>query len=221
MPQDVDSEKLLDWIGLSKKLKMTNENIVKNLQFMLTNTRFETDVRLQKIGESAQVIVQLSPEPTVQPEAPAQPAQSVAQPVPSPAQTRAAAQPAQPTAPTQPEAAQVITEQQFDSLSEIQFTILKAMNEATETYNLKTFSRKVNLDTNRIIQQVQELAKKGFLQKVGNGYLITEKGKALVSTRAGDKSENPDKQEKEETATNEKKRNKWVGGFFNFSLRGE
>src|SRR5208283_4292249 len=98
MPSDVDSEKLLDWIDLSKKLKMTNEDMVKNLQVILTNTKFETNARIQKVSESIQTTVQTRPEPTAHPEAP-----------------------------TQPEAQQVTAVQQFVSLSDIQFTILKTM----------------------------------------------------------------------------------------------
>ena len=200
MPSDVDSEKLLDWIGLSKKLKMTNENIVKNLQVILTNTRFETNAGLQKRGESIQTTVQTSPEPIVYlPEISAQPE------VP---QVTAAAQV------TAAEVPQVTAEQQFGSLSDIQFTILKTMGEATKEYNLKAFARQVNLNSNQTIQQVQELTKKGFLQRIGNGYGITEKGKAFISARARYESENPDNQEKEKTATDEKKRKK---GVFSFS----
>src|SRR5208283_3199375 len=115
MSSDVESEKLLDWIGLSKKLKMTDETIVNNLQIMLINIKFETDERMQKISEGVQTMAQTCPEPT----APQQ-------------------------APKQSEAPQLTTEQQIGSLSDIQFTILKTMSEATETYNLKTFARQVN-----------------------------------------------------------------------------
>ena len=208
MPQDVDSEKLLDWIGLSKKLKMTNENIVKNLQVILTNTKFETNAGIQK-RESIQTTVQTYPEPIVylpeisaQPEVPQVAAASVPQVTAEVPQVAAASVP------------QVTAERQFGSLSYIQFTILKTMSEATKEYNLKTFARQVNLNSNQTIQQVQELAKKGFLQKIGNGYGITEKGKAFISARARDNSENPYKQEKEKSATDEKKRKK---GVFSFS----
>jgi predicted transcriptional regulator len=242
MPLDVDSEKLLDWIGLSKKLKMTNENIVKNLQVILTNTRFETNAGLQKRGESIQTTVQTSPEPIVylpeisaQPEVPqvAAAAQVTAAEVPQVTaaevpQVAAAAQVAaavQVTAAEVPQVAaaaqvtaaevpQVTAEEQFGSLSYIQFTILKTMGEATKEYNLKAFARQVNLNSNQTIQQVQELTKKGFLQRIGNGYGITEKGKAFISARARYESENPDNQEREKTATDEKKRKK---GVFSFS----
>jgi predicted transcriptional regulator len=214
MPLDVDSEKLLDWIGLSKKLKMTNENIVKNLQVILTNTRFETNAGLQKRGESIQTTVQTSPEPIVYlPEISAQP--EVPQ-VAAAAQVTAAEAPQVAAAAqvTAAEVPQVTAEEQFGSLSYIQFTILKTMGEATKEYNLKAFARQVNLNSNQTIQQVQELTKKGFLQRIGNGYGITEKGKAFISARARYESENPDNQEREKTATDEKKRKK---GVFSFS----
>ena len=55
------------------------------------------------------------------------------------------------------------------------------MSEATEAYNLKTFARRVNLKSNQIIQQIEELTKMGFLQKIGKGgYSITEKGQAFI-----------------------------------------
>ena len=92
------------------------------------------------------------------------------------------------------------------------------MSEATKSYNLKEFARQVNLNSNQTIQQVKELTKKGFLQKAGNGYGLSEKGKAFINTRAPDKSENPDKQEKEKTATKKKRGRK---GSFYFSPRGE
>ena len=186
MPSDVDSEELLDWIGLSKKLKMTNEYIVKNLQVMLTNTKFETNAEIQKRGESIQTTVQTSSEQIVY----------------------------LPETPAHPEAPQVTSEQQFGSLSDMQFAILKTMSETTKPYRLNAFAHQMNLDSNQIIAQVQELTKKGFLQKVGNGYGLTEKGKAFISARARDKSENPGKEEKEKTATNEKKKKKRVFLFF-------
>jgi predicted transcriptional regulator len=158
MSSDVDSEKLLDWIGLSKKLKLTNENIVYNLQVMLINIKFETDERMQKISEGVQTAAQTCPEPS----APQQ-------------------------EPKQSEAPQLtlITEQLFGSLSETQFIILKAMSEATEAYNLKTFAHQMNLKSKQIIQQLEELTKQGFLQKMGKGgYSITEKGQAFIRAHA-------------------------------------
>jgi hypothetical protein len=51
------------------------------------------------------------------------------------------------------------------------------MNEATNRMDLTVFAQAVNLTPNQAIAQVQELAKEGFLRKVGNGYGLTEKGK--------------------------------------------
>jgi predicted transcriptional regulator len=207
MTSDVDSEKLLAWIGLSKKLKMTNETIVNNLQVMLINIKFETDKRMQRPIQDVPTTAQTFPEPIVPQQAP-------------PPQVKAPKQPETPQLkqePIQLEEPQLTVEQQFDSLSDIQFTILKTMSEATEQYNLKTFARQVNLKSNQIIQQLEELTRKGILQKIGNsGYSITEKGQAYIRAHAHDKSENPDKQEG--TATKEKKRNKRLS-VFNFSQR--
>lgn len=65
-------------------------------------------------------------------------------------------------------------------LKEEQFKVLKTISEATNRMDLNMFAQKVNLNPNQTIQQVQELAKKGFLQRVGGGYGITEKGKAVL-----------------------------------------
>jgi hypothetical protein len=42
------------------------------------------------------------------------------------------------------------------------------------------FAKKVDLSPSQTIQQIQELAKAGFLQKVGGGFGITERGKAAI-----------------------------------------
>ena len=65
-------------------------------------------------------------------------------------------------------------------MKEEQFKVLKTMSEATSRMDLNMFAKKVNLTPNQTIQQIQELAKEGFLQKIGNGYGITEKGKAAL-----------------------------------------
>ena len=46
--------------------------------------------------------------------------------------------------------------------------------------DLNAFAEKVNLTPNQTIYQIQELAKEGFLQKVGSGYGITHKGKSAL-----------------------------------------
>jgi predicted transcriptional regulator len=65
-------------------------------------------------------------------------------------------------------------------LREEQFKVLKTMSEATNRMDINTFAKKVNLNPNQTIQQIQELAKEGFLQKVGGGFGITERGKAAI-----------------------------------------
>jgi predicted transcriptional regulator len=65
-------------------------------------------------------------------------------------------------------------------LKENQFRVLKALSEATSRMDVNVFAKKVNLDPNQTIQQVQDLAKEGFLQKVGNGFGITGKGRAAL-----------------------------------------
>ena len=65
-------------------------------------------------------------------------------------------------------------------LKEEQFRVLKTMVEATSRMDINVFAQKVSLTPNQTIYQVQELAKNGFLQKVGGGYGITEKGKAAL-----------------------------------------
>ena len=65
-------------------------------------------------------------------------------------------------------------------MKEEQFKVLKALSEATSRMDINMFAKKVNLDPNQTIHQVQELAKEGFLQKVGSGFGITAKGKAAL-----------------------------------------
>ena len=65
-------------------------------------------------------------------------------------------------------------------MKEEQIRILKTMNEATTRMDLNMFAHMVNLSTNQTIAQIQELAQAEFLRKVGNGYGLTEKGKATL-----------------------------------------
>ena len=62
-------------------------------------------------------------------------------------------------------------------MKEEQIRILKTMNEATNRMDLTMFAQAVNLNPNQAIAEVQELAKEGFLRKVGGGFGLTEKGK--------------------------------------------
>jgi len=65
-------------------------------------------------------------------------------------------------------------------LKEEKFKVLKTMKEATSRMDLNVFAKKVDLNPSQTIQQIQELAKEGFLQKVGGGFGITERGKAAI-----------------------------------------
>jgi predicted transcriptional regulator len=65
-------------------------------------------------------------------------------------------------------------------LNEEQFMVLKTMSEAKNRMDINMFSKKVNLSPAQTIQQIQELAKEGFLQKIGNGFGITDKGKEAL-----------------------------------------
>ena len=60
--------------------------------------------------------------------------------------------------------------------------ILKTMNEATNRMDLNMFAEAVNLSPNQTIAEVQDLAKEGFLRKVGGGYGLTIKGKNALKT---------------------------------------
>lgn len=63
---------------------------------------------------------------------------------------------------------------------EEQFKVLKGLNEATKGMDLNAFAKKLNLTAAETIEQIHQLAKEGFLQKVGGGYGITHKGKAAL-----------------------------------------
>jgi len=58
--------------------------------------------------------------------------------------------------------------------------ILKTMNEATNRMDMNMFAQAVNLTPNQTIVEVQELAKEGFLRKVGGGFGLTEKGRTAL-----------------------------------------
>ena len=69
-------------------------------------------------------------------------------------------------------------------MKEEQIKILKTMSEATNRMDLNMFAHMVNLNPNQAMAQVQELAKAGFLRKVGSGYGVSEKGKAVLKASA-------------------------------------
>jgi predicted transcriptional regulator len=58
--------------------------------------------------------------------------------------------------------------------------ILKFMSEMTGRVDMNEFAKKMGLTSSQIMQHMQELAKEGFLKKVGGGFAITEKGKMAL-----------------------------------------
>ena len=69
-------------------------------------------------------------------------------------------------------------------MMEEQLKVLKAMNEVTSRIDMNGFARLVGLNPYQTIERVQELVNTGFVRKVGGGYGITEKGKALLEAFA-------------------------------------
>ncbi len=65
-----------------------------------------------------------------------------------------------------------------------QVKILKFMSEMTTRTDTNEFARKVDLAPAQLMQQMQELAKQGYLKKVGAGFAITDKGKKAITSLA-------------------------------------
>ncbi len=63
---------------------------------------------------------------------------------------------------------------------EEQTKILKFMNEMTGHVDMIEFANKTGLTSSQIGENMQVLAKQGFLRKVGGGFTITEKGKKAL-----------------------------------------
>jgi DNA-binding Lrp family transcriptional regulator len=58
--------------------------------------------------------------------------------------------------------------------------VLKVMSEVTGRIDMNAFARMVGLNPSQTIERMQELVNAGFIRKVGGGYGITEKGKAIL-----------------------------------------
>jgi DNA-binding Lrp family transcriptional regulator len=58
--------------------------------------------------------------------------------------------------------------------------VLKVMNDVASRLDLNEFARMVGLTPSQTVEHMQELAKLGFVRKVGNGYGITEKGRVAL-----------------------------------------
>lgn len=65
-------------------------------------------------------------------------------------------------------------------MKEEHIKILKTMNEATNRMDMNMFAEAVNLSPNQAMVEVQDLAKEGFLRKVGGGFGLTEKGRTAL-----------------------------------------
>jgi DNA-binding Lrp family transcriptional regulator len=63
---------------------------------------------------------------------------------------------------------------------EEQLKVLKVMSEVTSRIDMNAFARMVGLNPSQTIERMQELVNAGFIRKVGGGYGITEKGKAIL-----------------------------------------
>ena len=63
---------------------------------------------------------------------------------------------------------------------EEQLKVLKAMSEVTSRMDMNSFAQTVGLNPSQTVERMQDLAKSGFIRKVGVGYGITEKGKAIL-----------------------------------------
>ena len=55
------------------------------------------------------------------------------------------------------------------------------MNEIKNRVDLKSFAEMVGLNPAQTIEKVQELVDSGFVKKIGGGYGITDKGKAILN----------------------------------------
>jgi DNA-binding Lrp family transcriptional regulator len=58
--------------------------------------------------------------------------------------------------------------------------VLKVMSEVTSRIDMNTFARMVGLNPSQTIERMQELANADLIRKVGGGYGITKKGKAIL-----------------------------------------
>ena len=63
---------------------------------------------------------------------------------------------------------------------EEQLKVLKVMSEVTSRIDMNTFAQMVGLNPSQTLERMQDLVNSGFIRKVGGGYGITEKGKAIL-----------------------------------------
>jgi predicted transcriptional regulator len=65
-------------------------------------------------------------------------------------------------------------------LTEERLKVLKVMSEVTGRMDLNEFARMVGLNSNQTMAHLQELVKADLVRKVGGGYGITGKGRAII-----------------------------------------
>jgi predicted transcriptional regulator len=65
-----------------------------------------------------------------------------------------------------------------------QLKILKFMSEVTGKMDMTEFASNVEMTPQEVLEKIHELTESGLLQKIGRGYAITEKGKALLKASA-------------------------------------
>jgi len=63
---------------------------------------------------------------------------------------------------------------------EEQLKVLKVMSEVTSRIDMNAFAEMVGLNPSQTVERMQDLVNSGFIRKVGGGYGITEKGKAIL-----------------------------------------
>jgi predicted transcriptional regulator len=61
-----------------------------------------------------------------------------------------------------------------------QLKVLKVMSEVTSRIDMNAFSQMVGLNPSQTVERIQDLVNSGFIRKMGGGYGITEKGKAIL-----------------------------------------
>jgi predicted transcriptional regulator len=61
-----------------------------------------------------------------------------------------------------------------------QLKVLKVMSEVTSRIDMNAFSQMVGLNPSQTVERMQDLVNSGFIRKMGGGYGITEKGKAIL-----------------------------------------
>jgi DNA-binding Lrp family transcriptional regulator len=63
---------------------------------------------------------------------------------------------------------------------EEQLKVLKVMSEVTSRIDMNTFAQMVGLNPSQTIERMRDLVNGGLIRKVGGGYGITEKGRAIL-----------------------------------------